>query len=39
MLYWKSYLLSASYIANAEDRPQWVVGDKYEEAGIQLYGK
>ncbi|MEX2591781.1 MAG: M28 family peptidase [Anditalea sp.] len=38
MLYWKSYLLSASYIANADNQPQWVSGDKYEEVGNQLYG-
>lgn len=38
MLYWKAYLLAASHIANSEDRPQWVAGDKYEEAANQLYG-
>src|SRR5690554_1398442 len=38
MLYWKAYLLSADYIANADEQPIWVEGDKYEEAGKQLYG-
>lgn len=38
MLYWKAYLLSADYIANADEQPLWVEGDKYEEAGKQLYG-
>lgn len=37
MLYWKAYLLSASYIADAESQPQWVTGDKYEESGNNLY--
>jgi hypothetical protein len=38
MLYWKSYLLAADKIANTPDQPQWVSGDKYEEAGKELYG-
>lgn len=38
MLYWKSYLLAAEKIANSPEQPQWVSGDKYEEAGKELYG-
>jgi hypothetical protein len=38
-LYWKSYLLSAEYIANLNTRPFWKSGDKYEQAGKELYGK
>ena len=38
MLYWRSYLLAAEKIANTEEQPQWVSGDKYEEAGKALYG-
>ncbi|MBD8489388.1 M28 family peptidase [Echinicola sp. CAU 1574] len=38
MKYWKSYLLTAQKIANAEDKPIWEAGDKYEEAGKALYG-
>ena len=38
MKYWKSYILTAQKIANADERPQWVEGDKYEEAGKALYG-
>ena len=37
-LYWKSFILAAQNIANAEDQPMWVVGDKYEDAGKKLYG-
>ncbi len=37
-LYWKSFILAAQNIANAEDQPMWVAGDKYEEAGKKLYG-
>jgi hypothetical protein len=38
MIYWKSYLLAAEKIANSPQQPQWVSGDKYEEAGKALYG-
>lgn len=38
MLYWKSYLLAASKIANSPEQPRWVSGDKYEEAANALYG-
>ncbi|GMQ23741.1 M20/M25/M40 family metallo-hydrolase [Algoriphagus sp. oki45] len=37
--YWKSYILAAQKIANWDQQPQWKEGDKYEEAGKQLYGK
>ena len=37
-LYWKSFILAAQNIANAENQPMWVAGDKYEEAGKKLYG-
>jgi hypothetical protein len=37
ILYWKSYLLSASSIANHPTRPIWTSGDKYEEAAKALY--
>lgn len=38
MIYWKAYLLAAEKIANTPQQPQWVSGDKYEEAGKALYG-
>ncbi|GAA0878105.1 M20/M25/M40 family metallo-hydrolase [Algoriphagus jejuensis] len=37
-LYWKSYILSAEKIANWDQKPTWVAGDKYEEIGKELYG-
>ena len=37
VLYWKSYILSALYIANWDQKPVWEVGDKYEEVGKKLY--
>ncbi|GAB2633873.1 M28 family peptidase [Belliella aquatica] len=36
--YWKSYILSALYIANTAEQPVWKAGDKYEEAAKALYG-
>ncbi|WP_375582395.1 M28 family peptidase [Cyclobacterium xiamenense] len=36
--YWKSYILSAELIANDPDKPLWKKGDKYEDAGKNLYG-
>lgn len=36
--YWKSYILAAQNIANWNNRPKWVSGDKYEEVSKQLYG-
>ncbi|AFL85822.1 putative aminopeptidase [Belliella baltica DSM 15883] len=36
--YWKSYILSALYIANTAEQPVWKAGDKYEEVGKKLYG-
>ncbi len=37
-LYWKSYILSAEKIANWDQKPTWVAGDKYEEVSKTLYG-
>lgn len=37
-LYWKSYILSAEKVANWDQKPTWVAGDKYEEVGKALYG-
>ncbi|KEO73954.1 M28 family peptidase [Anditalea andensis] len=39
LLYWKSYILSAQYVADMDEAPFWFPGDKYEEAGRSLYGK
>lgn len=36
--YWKSYILSALYIANTAEQPLWTPGDKYEAIGKELYG-
>ena len=36
--YWKSYILSALYIANTKEQPVWTSGDKYEKVGKELYG-
>lgn len=36
--YASGFVLSARMIANGSERPFWVEGDKYEEAGKQLYG-
>lgn len=36
--YWKSYILSALYIANTAEQPVWKAGDKYEQAAKELYG-
>jgi hypothetical protein len=35
--YVKSYILSATKIGNANKAPFWLEGDKYYEAGVQLY--
>ncbi len=35
--YFRSYALTATKIANDENRPFWTSGDKYEEAGKKLY--
>jgi len=37
--YFLSYSLAARLIANMDETPFWVAGDKYEEAGKILYGK
>lgn len=36
--YCQIYTLAARLIANKDERPYWVAGDKYEEAGNKLYG-
>ena len=36
--YIKAYILSAIKIANADSTPFWIEGDKYYDAGIELYG-
>lgn len=36
--YWKAYIRSAELIANWEERPFWIEGDKFEPAGKALYG-
>ena len=37
MKYFKAYVLSARTIANADERPFWMKGDKYYDAGVNLY--
>ncbi len=37
--YVRSFLLSGRFIANDEKKPFWTEGDKYYEAGVELYGK
>ncbi len=37
-LYCQSFALAARLIANKAERPYWMPGDKYEEAGRELYG-
>jgi len=37
--YWISYVRSAELIANWSQRPYWMAGDKFEEAGNKLYDK
>jgi len=37
--FFQSYVLSCRNIANASETPFWVEGDKYYEAGINLYKK
>ena len=36
--YIKSYMLTAISVANADSVPFWVQGDKYYDAGVELYG-
>ncbi len=38
VLYWKSYIMAAKAIADWDEQPKWVQGDKYEEVGKELYG-
>jgi hypothetical protein len=35
--YWKAYIRSAELIGNWDQRPYWIEGDKFEEAGNKLY--
>jgi aminopeptidase YwaD len=37
--FFKSYVLAGRLIANNPKTPFWVSGDKYEEAGKELYKK
>ena len=37
--YCQTFIHAARLIADAEQRPVWVEGDKYEEVGKELYGK
>lgn len=37
--YVKSYILSAINIANRNESPFWIEGDKYFDAGVELYKK
>ena len=37
--YFRAYVLSARKIANDSEKPFWVEGDKYYEAGVELYGR
>jgi hypothetical protein len=35
----RAFVYAAYLVANANERPLWVKGDKFEEAGKKLYGK
>lgn len=37
--YVKAYILSAIHIDGRKEAPFWLEGDKYYDAGVQLYGK
>jgi len=37
--YWISYIRSAELISNWDQKPYWMPGDKFEEAGKKLYSK
>jgi hypothetical protein len=37
--FFKSYVYACRMIGNADEAPFWIEGDKYYEAGINLYGK
>lgn len=37
--FFQGYVLASRMIANADEAPFWVEGDKYYETGKQLYGK
>ncbi len=36
--YWKAYIRAAELIANWDQKPYWIKGDKFEAAGDKLYG-
>ena len=35
--YWKAYIRAAELIGNWDQKPYWIKGDKFEEAGNKLY--
>ena len=37
--YWKAYIRAAELIGNWKKTPYWIEGDKFENAGDELYGK
>lgn len=37
--YWSAYVLTGRMVANAKEKPFWVEGDKYYNAGVELYKK
>jgi len=37
--YIRSFVYAAHLIANSDEAPFWLPGDKYESAGIELYGR
>ena len=37
--YWISYIRTAELISNWDQKPYWMAGDKFEEAGDKLYSK
>ena len=37
--FFRAYVLSCRMIANAVEKPFWIEGDKYHEAGLKLYGE
>lgn len=36
--YWRAYVLAGRLIANDPKKPFWTEGDKYYDAGVELYG-
>jgi len=35
--YWSAYVLTGRLIGNDPERPFWIMGDKYYDAGVKLY--